>query len=470
MQRDQVSEIVERVLARVRAGDEPPESRVEGPPAQPLGVFPQVAAASEAARTSQQVLVALPLEKRREIIANMRRCLLEVVPALSRMAVEETKMGRVEDKIRKNVLAARRTPGPEVLEPVAWTGDDGLTLVERAPWGVIGSITPATNPTETIICNGIGMVAGGNGVVFNAHPQAAGVSAFTVDVMNRASRDVGGPEHLLTCVAEPTIQTAQELMRFPGIDLLVVTGGPEVVKVAMNSGKKVIAAGPGNPPVVVDETADLALAARGIVAGASMDNNLICIDEKEVFVVDKVADALLEALAFAGAVEVRNHPITRLTKLVVAPDGRRPNRPWVGVDAARILREIDVPFQGDPRLIVAEVPFDHPFVQAELLLPVIGLVRCRDVHEAIDLAVEAEQKNRHTAGMYSRDLDALHRMARACDCAIFVKNAPHYAGLGFGGEGYASFTIASPTGEGVTDARHFTRERRCTLAGYFRIV
>ncbi|MBN1337417.1 MAG: aldehyde dehydrogenase EutE, partial [Deltaproteobacteria bacterium] len=156
MQRDQVSEIVERVLARVRAGDEPPESRVEGPPAQPLGVFPQVAAASEAARTSQQVLVALPLEKRREIIANMRRCLLEVVPALSRMAVEETKMGRVEDKIRKNVLAARRTPGPEVLEPVAWTGDDGLTLVERAPWGVIGSITPATNPTETIICNGIG--------------------------------------------------------------------------------------------------------------------------------------------------------------------------------------------------------------------------------------------------------------------------------------------------------------------------
>jgi len=242
------------------------------------------------------------------------------------------------------------------------------------------------------------------------------------------------------------------------------------VKVAMNSGKKVIAAGPGNPPVVVDETADIALAARGIVAGASMDNNLICIDEKEVFVVEKVADQLLEALAHAGAVEVRAHQVTRLQKLVVAPDGRHPNRPWVGVDAARILKEIDVPFRGDPRLVVAQVPFDHPFVQAELLLPVIGIVRCRDVHEAIDLAIEAEQGNRHTAGMYSRNLDALHRMARACDCSIFVKNAPHYAGLGFGGEGYCSFTIASPTGEGVTNARHFTRERRCTLAGYFRIV
>jgi acyl-CoA reductase-like NAD-dependent aldehyde dehydrogenase len=470
MQRDQVSDVVERVLSRLRAGEEPPASRVAGPPAQPHGVFPQVAAASAAARDAQQVLAALPLEKRREIVANMRRRLLEVVPALARLAVEETKMGRIEDKIRKNVLAIQRTPGPEILEPVAWTGDDGLTLVERAPWGVIGSITPTTNPTETIICNGIGMVAGANAVVFNPHPLAKGVSAFTVDVMNRAAMEVGGPDNLFACLAEPTIQTAQELMKVPGVDLLVVTGGPEVVRVAMNSGKKVVAAGPGNPPVVVDETADLALAARGIVAGASMDNNLICIDEKEVFVVERVADALLEALAFAGAVQVRGHAITRLAKLVVTPDGRHPVRAWVGVDAARILEAIDLPFRGDPRLIVAEVPFDHPFVQAELLLPVVGLVRCRDVNEAIDLAVEAEQGNRHTAGMYSRNLDALHRMARACDCSIFVKNAPHYAGLGFGGEGYASFTIASPTGEGVTNARHFTRERRCTLAGYFRIV
>lgn len=469
MQRDQVSEIVERVLTRVRSGDEPPPPKAP-PSAQPRGAFPDVAQAADAAKRAQQVLVALPLEKRREMVANVRRRLLEQVGHLSRVAVDETKLGRVEDKIKKNVLAIHRTPGPEILETVAYSGDDGLTLVERAPYGVIGSITPCTNPTETIICNGIGMISGGNSVVFNTHPLAKGVSAATIDIMNRAIMEVGGPDNALTCVASPTIQSAQQLMKFPGINLLVVTGGPEVVAVAMNSGKKVIGAGPGNPPVVVDETADIAQAARGIIAGASMDNNLICIDEKEVFVVDKVADALIEAMTCSGAVLVRNYQVTRLEKLVVAPDKKHPARPWVGQDAGKILREIDVPFQGDPRLVIAEVPFDHPFVQAELLMPVIGIVRVRDVHEGIDLAVEAEQGNRHTAGMYSKNIDALHRMARMCDCSIFVKNAPHYAGLGFGGEGYTSFTIASPTGEGVTNAMHFTRVRRCTLSGHFRIV
>jgi len=466
--REQVSEIVERVLSQVRSGQAPPTPVAA--PAQPHGALPDVGQCSQAARQAQHVLVALPLEKRREIVANMRRRLTEKVIDLSRMAVAETRMGRVEDKLKKNVLAINRTPGPEILETIAYTGDDGLTLVERAPYGVIGSITPTTNATETIICNGIGMVAGGNAVVFNCHPRAKATSAFVVDIMNRASMEVGGPDNLLTSVASPTIASAQELMKHPGIQLLVVTGGPAVVKVAMGSGKKVIAAGPGNPPVVVDETADIGQAARGIIAGASMDNNLICIDEKEVFVVDAVADQLMEAMQHCGAVQVRNHQVARLEKLVVDADKRHPVTDWVGQDAGRILKAIDVPFSGDPRLIFAEVPFDHAFVQAELLMPVIGLVRCRDVHEAIDLAVEAEQGNRHTAGMYSRNLDALHRMARACDCSIFVKNAPHYAGLGFGGEGYTSFTIASPTGEGVTHAGHFTRVRRCTLAGYFRIV
>jgi acyl-CoA reductase-like NAD-dependent aldehyde dehydrogenase len=466
--REQVSEIVERVLNQVRAGQGP--AAPTAPPAQPHGVLPDVSQCVGAARRAQQVLIALPMEKRREIIANMRKRLTEKVVELSRMAVEETRMGRVEDKIKKNVLAINRTPGPEILETIAYTGDSGLTLVERAPYGVIGSITPTTNATETIICNGIGFVAGGNTGVFNCHPRAKNISAYTVDIMNRASMEVGGPDNLLCCVAKPTIASAQEMMKYPGINLLVVTGGPAVVRVAMNSGKKVVAAGPGNPPVVVDETADIGQAARGIIAGASMDNNLICIDEKEVFVVDAVADQLMETMQHCGGVQLRNYQITRCEKLVVQPDKRHPVGDWVGQDAGKILREIDVPFTGDPRLVFAEVPFDHSFVQGELLMPVIGIVRCRDVHEAIDLAVEAEQGNRHTAGMYSKNIDMLHRMARACDCSIFVKNAPHYAGLGFGGEGYTSFTIASPTGEGVTHAGHFTRTRRCTLSGHFRIV
>ena len=467
MERDQIEGLVEKVLARLQANE--PGVRHE-PPAKPKGVYKTVSDCVGAARQAQLTLVALPLEKRREIIANIRRRCAEDVLTLSKMAVEETGLGRVDDKVKKNLLVIYRTPGPEILEPIAYTGDDGLTLIERAPYGVIAAITPTTNPTETIICNGIGMVSGGNTVVFNTHPSAKGVSAYCIDLINRASIEVGGPENIMTCVASPTIESANELLRFPGIRLNVVTGGPAVVKAALAAQKKAICGGPGNPPVVVDETADIDQAARGIIAGCSFDNNVICCDEKETFVVEKVADKLLDTMVRAGAVMLRNHQITRLEKLILTPDREHTISKWVGKNAANYLREIDVPFQGDPRMIVCEVPFDHPFIQNELLMPIMGVVRVKDVHEGIDLAIRAEHGFGHTASMFLLYIDALHRMARAANVSIFVKNAPNYAGLGFGGEGYTSFTIASPTGEGLTTARNFTRERRCTLSGHFRIV
>ena len=471
----QLEAIVAQVLAQVKGGAAAPGA--SGPaagrgvlPAKPRGTFKTVTEAVSAARAAQATLIALPLEKRREIVASIRRRAAEDVLTLARMANEETKLGRVEDKIKKNLLVIHKTPGPEILEPVAWTGDDGMTLLERAPYGVIASITPCTNPTETILCNGIGMVSGGNTVVFNPHPLARGTSSYCVDLINRASMEVGGPENLMACIGAPTIESANELLRYPGLRLNVVTGGPAVVKAEMNAGKKAICGGPGNPPVVVDETADLAQAARGIVRGASFDNNIICTDEKEVFAVEKIFDRLMEGMEQCGAVRIRNHQITRLEKLILDADRAHTKHEWVGKSASAYLREIDVPFSGDPRLIICEVPFDHPFIQVELLMPILGCVRVRDVHEGIDLAVQAEHGYGHTASMYSKNLDALHRMARVVNCSIFIKNNSNFAGLGFGGEGYTSFTIASPTGEGLTTARHFTRERRCTLSGYFRIV
>ena len=472
MERDQIGDIVERVLGRIKAGEMPAKTvaQVAESSGKLRGVFKTVDDAAGAARAAQQLLVQLPLEKRREMIANIRKRAAEDVHTLAKMAREETGLGRVEDKIKKNLLVIHKTPGPEILEPIAYTGDDGLTLIERAPYGVIGSITPCTNPTETIINNGIGMVSGGNGVVFNVHPLAKRTSAYCIDLINRAVMEVGGPENVMTCVESPTIESANQVMRHPGIRLIVVTGGGEVVKAAMNSGKKCVAAGPGNPPVVVDETADLDKAARGIYMGGSLDNNIICTDEKEVLAVEKVFDTLMDKVEACGAVRLRNHQITRLEKLILTPDKEHINRSWVGRDAGVMLKEIDVPFRGDPRLIICEVPFDHPFVQHELLMPVMAFTRVKDVHEGIDLAVQAEHGFGHTASMYSRNLDALHRMAKVINCSIFIKNAPNFAGLGLGGEGYTSFTIASPTGDGLTTARTFTRERRCTLAGYFRIV
>ncbi len=468
--RADISAIVAKVLQRLEAGDTAPQPDRDTPPDRQRGVFSSVDDAFSAASIAQAQLVELPLEKRREMIANVRRRCAEVVTTLADMAYEETGLGRRTDKITKNLLVIHKTPGPEILRPDAFSGDDGLTLVERAPYGVIAAITPSTNPTETIINNGIGMVSGGNAVVFNVHPGAKRCSAWCIDIINRAIMEVGGPENLMTCVAEPTIDSANRVMTHKGTGLVVVTGGGAVVKAAMSSGKRCVAGGPGNPPVVVDQTADLDRAARGIVRGASLDNNIICVDEKEVFAVESVFEDLLDRIEALGCVRLRHHQITRLEKLVLTPDRAHVNRDWIGKDAAKMLREIDVPVRGDPRLIVCEVPFSHPFVQHEMLMPVLPFVRVADVHQGIDLAVEAEHGYRHTAVMYSRDLDALHRMARAFDGSIFVKNAPSVAGLGFGGEGFTSFTIASPTGDGLTTARTFTRERRCTLAGYFRIV
>jgi propionaldehyde dehydrogenase len=319
------------------------------------------------------------------------------------------------------------------------------------------------------------MISAGNAVVFGPHPSAKGVSHACIEILNRAIVEAGGPPGLVTGIAQPSIENAQRLMRHPQIRALVVTGGPGVVNEALKSGKKVFGAGPGNPPVVVDETADLEKAGREIVAGASFDNNVICTDEKEVFVVEAAAQALKNAMRANGAFEVTGPAVERLRALILAKDnGPRQHgevtREWVGQDATKILAAIGVQAPASTRLIIVDTPVDHPFVWTELLMPVLPIARVRHVDEAIDLAVQAEHGYRHTASMWSRNIEKLSHMARVIDCSIFVKNGPNYAGLGMGGEGFTSFSIAGRTGEGMTTARTFTRRRRCVLVDYFRIV
>jgi acyl-CoA reductase-like NAD-dependent aldehyde dehydrogenase len=461
-----VSQIAERVLRELEGGKG--TMAPMAPAAPQMGCFADVASAILAAETAFHAFKAIGLERRMEIIERLREGLRGRASDLARMAVDETGMGRFEDKIKKNLLVINKTPGPEIIRPVAVTGEHGLCLEEQAPYGVIGSITPSTNPSETVINNGISMISGGNAVVFNAHPGAKRTTAFTIDLINRLLVAEGAPANLFTCVSEPTLETAGELMRAKGIKLLVVTGGPAVVKAAFAAGKKVIAGGPGNPPVVVDETADLEQAAKGIVAGASFDNNVVCICEKEVIAVEAIADRLKAALVNAGAIELTGPQIAQVEKVVL--DGTHPHKNFVGKSAAHILKAAGIPCSGDPRLLFAEVPFQHPFVQGELLMPLIGFTRARDVDQAIQMAKEAEHGFRHTASMYSKNIDNLHKMACAMDCSIFVKNGPNYNGLGFEGPGSTSFTIASPTGEGLTNSLTFTRRRRCLVKGHFRII
>lgn len=482
-----IEEIVQQVMTelrqgeRVRHGPTPEPPRVSGPPppARELhhadSLFQDVDSAVSAAAKAFQQLNEMPLSVRENMIAHMRRMMRENAQVLAHEAWTETGMGRYEDKIEKNLLNANKVPGTEMLRPISWTGDDGLTLVEYAPYGVIGSIIPSTNPTATVISNAIGMVAAGNAIVFNAHPGAKSCSNHAVQLINEAIIEAGGPANLVCATANPTIESAQEIMRHPGVRLLTVTGGEGVVKAAMGSGKRSISAGPGNPPIVVDETADLQVAGRGVVRGASFDNNIICTDEKELFVVDSVAEGLKQMMKAHGAFELDAQALDQLMKVIFKEIPARGeqglmNNALIGKNAGTILGEIGVAAGDEIRLLIAEVPKDHPLVLTEQMMPVFPIVRVRDADEGIDLAKWAEHGYRHTAVMYSKNLDNLSRMAREMDCSIFVKNAPSLAGLGYGGEGFCSFTIASPTGEGLTNPISFSRLRRCTLKDHFRIV
>ncbi len=432
------------------------------------GVFDDLDGATAAARAAYEAWERTPIAVRDRVIESMREVTRRHAEELAQSAVEETGLGNARDKVRKNLLCANKTPGTEILKPVAFTGDHGLTITERAPFGVIGAITPSTNPTETIINNAIGMVAGGNAVVFNVHPSAKKTSRRHIELLNQAITQAGGPANLVCGLGEPTIDSAQALMKHKLVRLIVVTGGPAVVRAAMNSGKRAIAAGPGNPPAVVDETAHIDRAARDIVSGASLDNNIVCIVEKEVFAVASIADELKSRMREHGAFEVTGAAVHRLEKLVV--DDGHPVRDWVGKDATRIAEAAGLRVPAGTKLLIAEVDPTHAFVQTELLMPVLAFCRLKTVEECIAAAVQAEHGFGHTATMHSTNLDHLHAMARVINTSIFVKNGPSYAGLGLDGEGYTSFTIASPTGEGLTTAVSFTRERRCTLKDYFRVV
>lgn len=469
-----INEIVNNVLNRLRDQDEFKIKEITGTN---LGLFDDVDTAVNAAKRAQRKLRSVSIAEREKYIASIREVILQNVNILAQLAVQETGMGRVEDKIIKNRLAAEKTPGTADLTAEAFTGDHGLTLVEMGPYGVIGAITPSTNPSETVINNSIGMIAAGNSVVFNVHPGAKNTSLLAVKLINEAIAKAGGPANLVCAIKEPTIETAQQLMKHPDIALLVVTGGPQVVRTALSSGKKTIGAGAGNPPVVVDETANLRKAAQDIVKGASFDNNLPCTSEKVLIVVGKVADELLKYMQGCGAWLADRQVIKQLEQLVLDKNAKGEvycgfgvNKKFIGKNADWILEQIGIKVPEETRLILAEVEAEHPFVQLEMLMPILPVVQVKDVDQAIELAVQVEHGNRHTAIMHSTNVNNMTKFAREIDTTIFVKNGPSYAGIGAGGEGYTTFTIAGPTGEGLTSARSFTRKRRCVLVDGFSIV
>ena len=442
-----------------------------------VGIYSDMNEAIDAAERGYRAVRSMTVEQREKIIAEIRRLTLAEAPIMAEIGVAETGMGRVDHKRLKHILVAEKTPGTEDIVAEAKTGDNGLTLMEMAPFGVVGSITPSTNPSETVICNSIGMIAAGNGVVFNPHPNAICTSNYAIDLVNRASAAAGGPEVLVCSMDKPTLESAAIMQSHPKIRLLVCTGGPGVVKAVLSSGKKAIGAGAGNPPVIVDDTADIRKAGKDIIDGCCFDNNLPCIAEKEVFAFANIADQLIAEMQRNGAYLITLEQANALSKIVLEEKTNKAgktvktvSRHCVGRDADVLLAKIGVNVGKDVRCIICETDFMHDFVQHELMMPILPIVRVSNIEEAIDLAVKAEHGNRHTAHMHSKNIDNLSAFAKAVETTIFVKNAPSYAGIGFGGEGHTTFTIAGPTGEGITSARSFTRKRRCVMADSFRII
>ncbi|HEV3163636.1 MAG TPA: aldehyde dehydrogenase [Isosphaeraceae bacterium] len=442
-------------------------------PTSRLGVYPTADAAVSAAEAAFEPYRRRPLADRRKVVECIKRICVDQAEELGRMELEETRIGRLDHKIEKLRIAIPLVPGVEHLRTDNDAGDNGLTLTDYAPFGVIGAITPVTHSLPTLAGNAINMLAAGNTVVFNAHPSGARVAAEGVRRFNRAIREAIGLEDLLTIIETPTLESAAALFDHRGVRLLVVTGGPAVARAALASKRRAIVAGPGNPPVVVDGTADLELAAKSIIAGAAYDNNLLCIGEKQVFAVAEIFDRLLEAIGRHGGFRLQPGQIDALTRAAFKPgEGGKlqVNKDLIGQDPAVLGRHAGVEVPRGTQILFGETGADHAFVDNEQMMPFVPFVRVASLDRAIELAKTSEHGYGHTAVLHSRDTGVMSRMGKAMDCTIFVINGPSTAGLGLGGEGTLSFSIAGPTGEGVTTPLTFCRQRRTSVIGGMRFL
>jgi aldehyde dehydrogenase len=440
------------------------------------GVFEDANDACAAAHAGFLQLQKKGIEARAKVVDIVKSMADANAVSWGKIELEETQIGRLDHKIEK-LKIIRLVPGVEWLRPDARSGDHGIMLEEYTPFGVVAAITPSTHSVPTLSGNIVNIVASGNGAVFNAHPSAAKCAALAVREYNLAIERETGIENLVTIVEKPTLDSFKAICAHEAVRLLCVTGGPAVVKAAMQTGKRAICAGPGNPPVLVDDTACMTRAAKSIIKGAAYDNNLLCIGEKEVFVLDSMADKLMAEMEKAGAFRLNSSQLDRLTQEAFTfKEGHGAgcpepavSRALIGKDAAVLARAAGATVPAGTELLFAETAADHLFVKEEQMMPFIPIVRVRSIEEGIEAARVAEHNYKHTSIIHSHDVEHMTAMARALDTTLFIKNGPCMAGLGLGGEGYLSYSIATPTGEGVTNPKTFCRVRRCVMVDNLRI-
>ena len=453
-----------------------PGPRPSAPKGGRFGIFQDIGEACNAAQGAFEQLREKGLEGRGKVVEIVKGLCTAKAEAWGKFEFEETKIGRLADKVAK-LQIVKLVPGVEWIKPYGLSGDHGITMEECTPFGVVGAVLPVTHSIPTLSGNVVNIVAAGNSVVFNPHPGGARSAALAVRTFNEAIHAALGIEHLICTVEKPTLESFGALTKHELVRLLCVTGGPAVVQAAMRCGKRAICAGPGNPPVLVDGTRCLDKSARDILSGGAFDNNLLCIGEKEVFALDSIADKLMAEMENNGAARLNAAQLERLTKAAfVFKEGQGAgcpepviNKDFIGKDPSVLAQAAGVNVTGQTQLLFAETDARHPFVVEEQMMPFLPIVRVKSVEEGIAAAVEAEHNYKHTSIIHSHDVEHMTAMARALDTTLFIKNGWCLAGLGAGGEGYPSYSIATPTGEGVTNPRTFTRVRRCVMVDNLRI-
>ncbi len=467
--RNLIQNIVKQVVSQPESTQVSPATNSKGD----WGVFDDMNDAVEAAHEAFQLFKERSVQCRKTITDSVRQMTMDYKEEFARMTVEETKMGRVEHKIAKFINAAKHSPGIEYLHPQAWSGKNGLALDDYSPFGVIGNITPSTHPGPTMINNIIIQLCAGNTIAFNPHPSAKKINAKVIQLANQYMVKAGGPQNLVTCVAEPTVETAKILFGHEKIDLLSVTGGPFMVDMAMTYPKKVIAAGPGNPPVLVDETADLKLAAAEITQSASYDNNILCIAEKEIFVVESVFEAFMKEMEKAGNLRLSSSQMDQLGKIALELSGKHwlIGRNYVGRNANVLAKAIGLEISDNVPLLFGETDRNHPWVVAEQMTSCIPVVKVKDFDDGLAASLKAEHRFKHTASIFTRDIVRATKYTRELDCDVHTINGGTLRGDGGDlGEGYFSHTIATPTGEGICTPLNFVRKRRIMTHGALRFV
>jgi len=501
MDQDALRSVVENVLQKLNNGT-PASASAPTPPAAPSspstpsaphkdgdcdcakqpgiggkhGVFTCVCQAADAAHEAFLKLKDLGIDGRKRAIELVKEICTSNAESWGKFELDETKIGRLDHKIEK-LQIVDKVPGVEWLRPDAMSGDHGITLEEYAPFGVVGAILPVTHSVPTLTGNVINIVAAGNAVLFNPHPGGAKSAAMATRAYNQAIERELGIDNLICTIEEPSIESFNEICQNEKVPLMAITGGPAVVEAAMKSGTRSICAGPGNPVVVVDKTANLDKAATSIIAGAAFDNNLLCIGEKAVFVEDAVFDAFMQAMERAGALRLTGPQVAKLTEVAFNIENggggcNKPvlNRDLIGVDAAVLAKHAGVSAARNIDLVFGETDASHPYVQKEQMMPMLPIVRVPDFKTGVKLAKEAEHGYRHSAVIHSNNVDHMTYMAKEMDTTIFIKNGASVNGLGLGGEGYLSYSIATTTGEGITTPKTFTRIRRCVMVENLRIV